>query len=107
LFIFLSFFKFSFGNFWCNTIVKTLKSPGNTYIAEIIDSDQGMLGGNTIIEVKRIDKNLNIFIGEFIKLPKRVYSGEYQEYINMSISWKDENTLVISGVEYNINNYLS
>ncbi len=48
---FLSFIALIFGNFGQNTVVKTVVSPSGEYYAQVIDSDQGALGGDTLVDV--------------------------------------------------------
>ncbi|HEX3037751.1 MAG TPA: DUF5412 family protein [Oscillospiraceae bacterium] len=101
IFAFLLYCAFA-GLYSEDTVVKTLKSPNNTYVANIINSDQGALGGNTDVEISKTEK-FNIIIGNFSRIPKRVYSGKYEEYKAMDISWKNETTLVINGKEFDMN----
>ena len=71
------------------------------YYAEVIDSDQGALGGDTLVNVYKKGE-LNIFIFKIKKKPQRVYLGEWGEYKNMQIYWKNENCLIINSTEYKI-----
>lgn len=80
-----------------NTVVKTVESPDGTYFAQVIDSDQGALGGATMVEVY---ENRKIF-GRYKKVDC-VYMGEWGEWQTMEIYWKDEHCLVINSVEYPI-----
>ena len=80
-----------------NTVVQTLDSPNGTYFAQVIDSDQGAMGGATIVEVYQS----NSFLGRHKKVD-RVYTGRYGEYKTMEIYWKDDTCLVINGTEYPI-----
>ncbi len=95
------FFRLLFGNFGENTVVKTVESPNKEYYAEVIDSDQGALGGNTFVDVyeKSIIKTPILTV---CKKPKRIYSGKWGEYKKMQIYWKDDTCLVINSVEYKI-----
>lgn len=90
------------GNFAVNTVVKTIDSPNGTYYAEIVDSDLGATGGNTIVYVKKTNF-LNLLILKIEKSPERVYLGEWREYETMQIKWKDESCLIIDGKEYTVN----
>lgn len=98
---FLTLAELLFGSFGQNTVVETLPSPGGTYYAEVIDSDQGALGGDTIVNVYE-NFEFNAVIFKITKTPKGIYSGEWGEYKSMKIHWKDEKTLVINSVEYAI-----
>ena len=95
------FFRLLFGNFGENAVVKTVESPNKEYYAEVIDSDQGALGGNTFVDVyeKSIIKTPILTV---CKKPKRIYSGKWGEYKKMQIYWKDDTCLVINSVEYKI-----
>lgn len=89
----------AFGNFGVNTVVDTICSPSKTYYAEIIDSDQGALGGDTVVYVHKSSK-LDLLIMTVSKTPQRVYIGEWREYETMQIQWKNEQCLIINSKEY-------
>lgn len=80
-----------------NTVVQTLQSPEGTYFAQVIDSDQGAMGGATIVEVYQSQS----FLGRHKKVG-RVYTGSYGEHKTMQICWKDDHCLIIDGIEYPI-----
>lgn len=81
-----------------NTVVERIASPENTRFAEIVDSDQGALGGNTVIYVK--DTHKTDFLLFSVRKNKRIYVGEWREYENMRIEWISENCLKINSEEY-------
>lgn len=95
------FLTFLFGNFGKNTVIQSIPSPSGSHYAQVIDSDQGALGGNTLVEVYEKSLIDNSFI-RIQKEPWRVYSGKWLEYENMQIYWKDDTCLVINSVEYTI-----
>ena len=82
-----------------NTVIKTVESPSSIYCAQVIDSDQGILGADTFVEVYQKSK-FDLILFKIEKKPERVYSGEYGEYETMKIYWKNDACLVINGVEY-------
>lgn len=92
-----------FQDFGVNIVVKSAVSPQKTYTAEVINNDQGALGGNTLVSVRE-EKKIDLLICEFSKVPICVYMGEWGEFDQMKISWKDEETLLINQKEYKINN---
>ena len=98
---FFSFIALIFGNFGQNTVVQTVESPSGKYYAQVIDSDQGALGGDTHVDVYQ-DCGINALVFKIEKKPQRVYFGEWGEFNNMQIHWKDDNCLVINSVEYEI-----
>jgi len=84
-----------------NTVVQTLESPTGRYYAELINSNQGALGGETVVYVyERWEIDLLLFKIE--KEPQQVYFGEWYEFENMKIHWKDDRCIVINSVEYGI-----
>ncbi len=89
-----------FGNLVENTVVKTIESPNGEYYAEVIDSNQGALGGDTFVDIYKNGINAVVFRTE--KKTQRVYFGDWGEYKNMQIHWKDDNCLVINSVDYEI-----
>lgn len=98
---FFSFISLIFGNIGQNTVVQTVESPGGKYYAEVVDSNQGALGGDTLVDVYE-KSGINSVIFKIEKKPQRVYVGEWGEFKNMEIYWKDEQCLVINSVEYEI-----
>ncbi len=84
-----------FGSIGEDTVIQTLPSPDGTRYAEVIESDQGALGGDTVV---RVYKSNTLFKGR----GEIVYRGEWREYEDMEIYWKDDGTLVINDVEYAI-----
>lgn len=100
----IGFFRFIaliFGNIGQNTVVRTVESPSGKYYAQVIDSDQGALGGDTLVDVYQ-DCRINAILFKIEKKPQRVYFGDWGEFENMQIHWKDDNCLVINSVEYEI-----
>jgi hypothetical protein len=100
--LYYSFFDYVFQDFGQNSVVKSISSPQNTYIADVINSDQGACGGDTIVNVRNKNNSIDLFFCEFGKAPIHVYYGEWGEFEHMKISWKDENTLLIDGKEIKI-----
>ncbi len=99
---FLSFILLIFGNIGQNTVIQTVESPSGKYYAQVVDSDQGALGGDTLVDVYT-QSGFNAVIFRVGKKPQRVYRGEWGEFENMQIYWKDDNCLVINSVAYEIN----
>jgi hypothetical protein len=80
------------------TVVRRLPSPDGSSYAEIIDDDQGALGGCTLVEV--CPRGLS---GEFgVRVAKQIYFGRWGEFKDMELSWKDESCLEINGRAYPI-----
>ena len=98
---FLGFMMLLFGSIGQNTVVKTVASPSETYYAQVIDSDQGALGGDTLVDVYE-HKKLNAILFTIQKKPQRVYSGDWRAYENMQIYWSSDYCLVINGSENRI-----
>lgn len=96
-----SFVTTTFGNIGHETVVQTLESPNGKYYAEVVDCDQGAFGGDTTVEVYEKFK-INAILFTIEKKPQYVYFGEWGEYKDMQICWKDDRCLVINSTEYKI-----
>ncbi len=95
------FFALTFGSIGQNTVVNSVTSPNGVYDAQVIDSDQGALGGDTIVDVYE-KKQFNLLFFKLYKKPPRVYFGDWGEFYNMEIHWKGNHCLVINGAEFEI-----
>ena len=84
-----------------NTVVETEESPSGKYYAQVIDNDQGALGGATMVYVYK-KSGVNLLLFKIQKKPERVYLGDCGEYEDMRIYWKDDKYLVINSDEYDI-----
>lgn len=91
-----------FGNFGENTVVREIKSPNGSYVAQVVDSDQGALGGNTLVEVRAEEKTVDLLVVRFTKRPIRVYTGAWGEFDTLPVEWQDETTLLIKGHAYRV-----
>ena len=96
-----SFFALIFGNIGHNTVVQTVESPNGKYYAQVIDSDQGALGGDTLVDVYK-KGGINLILFKIEPNPQRVYWGNWGEFRDMQIHWKDDGCLVINSAEYEI-----
>lgn len=98
---YIGFIALIFGGIRQDTVVQTVRSPEGTYYAEVIDSDQGALGGDTIVNVRE-DKGFDALLFKVEKKPQRVYFGQWGEFMDMEVYWKNNNCLVINSTEYEI-----
>ncbi len=88
--------------FGSRTVVKTAVSPGQAYEARVIDANEGALGGHTIVEVQQINPVISIGIGQFVKQPVCVYTGQWGESDHMDLRWENDGILVVNGVPYQV-----
>ncbi len=91
-----------FADFSSTTVVQTVPSPKDSHYAEVIDRDEGALGGATIVKVYEQPK-LDVIAFYITKKPQTVYYGDWGEFESMNIYWKHNRCLVINSVEYDIN----
>ncbi|QAT51163.1 hypothetical protein EQM14_16085 [Caproiciproducens sp. NJN-50] len=96
-----SFFAMTFGQLVQKTVVNRVTSPDRSYTAVVIDSDQGALGGNTLVDVENNASERNAGLGRFVKIT-RVYTGKWGEFNTMNIEWQDGITLLINGIPYKV-----
>lgn len=90
-----------FGNFSSSTVVRAEYSPDNRYIAEVIDSDQGALGGATLVTVRE-NKELRLPTLAIQKKASCLYTGRYGEFEDMILSWQTNDTLRIRDRVYTV-----
>ncbi|MBQ3006315.1 MAG: hypothetical protein IJD78_02010 [Clostridia bacterium] len=98
-FLIVSLAVVSFAKFGVNTVVDKIYSPDKTYYAEIVDIDQGALGGNTVVNIHK-NSRLDLLFMTIAKAPQRAYVGEWGEYETMKLQWKSEQCLIIDSKEY-------
>ena len=89
--------------FGSRTVLAAEVSPDSIYAAEVIDSNEGALGGATQLLVYRNDKSFSIGSFSFRKSQKEVYSGPWGEF--ESLSWIDGETLSLNGRTFDIAAY--
>ena len=89
-------------SFLRETVVQRVPSPHQTCCAEVIDSDQGALGGDTFVDVKFVSEDVDLLVWKLEKKPLQVYSGPWGAFEGMQIFWESEQTLVINGHRYDI-----
>lgn len=80
-------------------VTQTVYSPDGKHYAEVINADGGATGGDTLVRVYRA----GILDLGFIRIASAfdtVYTGEWYEYMEIRIEWKDNETLLINGEEY-------
>ena len=102
LMIFPMCFILMFENIGSDTVTASVTSPDGRYCAEVIDSDQGALGGDTLVLVYSNRGSFSVGSFEFRKKERSVYRGDWGESRDMTISWNDENELIINGEPYKI-----
>ena len=86
------------------TVVQELDSPDNRYTAQLIDVDEGALGGGTLVKVRDNDRTVNVLFGSFVR-EYTVYSGDWGEFQDMELGWTDDGTLRINDGKYTIPNH--
>ena len=83
------------------TVVKTLTSPEGTYYAEVVDSDQGAMGGETYVQVYH-PPIFSCFLFKVEDPPEVIYTGKWGAYKTMNIHWIDDHNLMVDGKLYRI-----
>lgn len=78
------------------TVVKTLESPSGKFYVEVVDCDQGALGGSTVVYVHERGLNTFLFCTE---TSWKFYEGQWRAYENMDIHWEEDDVLFIDDME--------
>ena len=90
-------------DFGARTVIAREVSPDMRYCAEVIDDDQGALGGATILTVYRLDGSFSIGSFDFRKSQTELRSGPWGEF--ESLSWQDSEHLSMNEKIYEITDY--
>ena len=96
---FVSFITMLLGEFGVSTVVADIPSQNSRYFAQVVDIDQGAFGGSTAVDVFE-NRGMELGVCEFSDIPERVYIGEWGEYKDMNIYWKNDYCLIINSTEY-------
>ena len=97
----LSFFSLMFGSTGEGTVLRRVDAPSGTCYAQIIDDDQGVLGGGTKVAVYSA-RELDLGLLRISPKPQTVYYGNWGEGETMTLEWEDDRTLVIDGKAYSV-----
>lgn len=98
---FFALLSLIFGNISQNTVVKSLESPDGAYYVEVIDNNQGAMGGNTWVDVYE-NNGFDAVIFKVSSPSHRIYEGHWGEYNSMEIYWKNDRCLVINDRTYEL-----
>ena len=98
---FYSFFTALIGGMGYVKVVRSVPSPDGEYVAEILDINQGALGGDTVVQINE-NKGLNCLIFKIEKKPNGIYYGEWGEFETIDVSWENEEFVLIDSVRYSI-----
>ena len=83
-------------------VVDTVYSPDGRYRAELLDINDGALGGDTVVKV--YDERNALHFG-FCTLQKDTiiaYRGPWGEFKDMDLAWESDTVLLIDGRAYDI-----
>ena len=95
LLFFVGFIAFIGASIGTTEVVDTVMSPDGRYRAELINSDDGALGGDTVVKV--YDET-----ALFWRRPQTVYIGPWGEFEDMELYWISDTVLSINGKAYEI-----
>jgi len=84
--------------FNANSVVRSEMSPNSIFIAEVIQNDQGALGGSTYVSVARLDREINLFIGKIREYPEMIYVGRWSAAFAMTLWWETDEILRINEI---------
>lgn len=94
----LAFGSLFFGGIGQRRVVRQVPSPDGSLLAEIVEDDQGALGGATLVELcpRGWDGKWGV------RLSRQIWFGPWGEHDNLELRWKDAGCLVIQGRDYPI-----
>ncbi len=105
IFGFMFFISLIFANFGEINILQDIYSPNNTYSAVAISLDEGALGGNNVVYVRNIQKDINLLIGNLNSQRQQIWIGDWGDV--PTLEWIDDNNLLINNKEYDVAEFLN
>lgn len=84
------------------TVVQEAESPEGTYTAQLIDADYGATGGDTLVKVWDNSRTVNLGLVRIAPEHQEVYRGNWGEFMDMTLSWQEDNILLINEKAYPI-----
>lgn len=84
-----------FGDFGYVEVVEEATSPEGTYTAQLINADQGALGGDTFVWIYDNSRTVDLLFARFAPEREVFYRGEWGEFADMDLVWTDDETLTI------------
>ena len=82
------------------TVMQSEMSPNFVYLAKIVESNSGAVGGATRVEVTRQKRDINLLIGKVQKNSITIYADELDVFSTMTLQWKTDEILYINEDEY-------
>ena len=83
-------------------VVDTVYSPNGRYRAELLDINEGALGGDTVVLVYDERGLLDLGFCTLQKEPNIAYMGPWGEFKDMDLAWESDTVLLIDGRAYDI-----
>lgn len=105
IFGFMVFISIIFAGFGASDILQDINSPNNTYSAVIISLDGGALGGDTLVYVRNIQKDVSLLIGKLKFERKEIWYGDWGDV--PTLEWVDDNNLLINNRKYDVAEFLN
>ena len=99
--LFMLFFLVFFAGFFDfnhEEVIRSATSPGDVYVAEVIESSQGATGGSTRVYVTYQGSSINLLVGKLQPEPRQVYFGRWGEFYNMRLHWETDEILHINNI---------
>ena len=99
---FLLLLALSWANGDTETVVTAQLSPSGAFLAEVVASDQGALGGDTLVNITKQHLDINIFVGTLRLDAQTIYSDRLEMADTVTLRWDTDEYVYINGVKYAI-----
>ena len=83
-------------------VVDTVYSPDGHYRAELLDINDGALGGDTVVKIYDERGALNFGFCRLQRDTITAYTGPWGEFKDMDLAWESDTVLLIDGQAYDI-----
>lgn len=87
-----------FGSIGSSGVAERVYAPGSMHYAEVVENDEGALGGHTNVEA-HWSPSLDLFLIRYESVPEVVYTGPWGMADTLTVTWTDADTLLVTGEE--------
>ena len=92
-------FSLIFGQFGKTTVLERMPSPDGRHVAFVVDSDEGALGGSTVVRVEKTSLPFRM-AKPFFSVRKNVFIGDWGIGDELSVEWLGESVLLVDDKQY-------
>lgn len=90
------------GDFGLSSVVTEARSPGGSYVAQVLYENRGMFGASTYVKVRSEKVAMELPLISFTKSPVRFKGNWGERKDSVQIEWQNDEILLINGTPYSL-----